>query len=55
MLASYDANLASDFGRKARDIVKSQRFHNVFPEFALADDQDTKTHWETKVPGEVKR
>ena len=48
VLASYDANLAGDFTRKSRDIVKTQRYRNVFPKFELAADQDTKTHRETK-------
>ena len=47
VLASYDANLASDFSRKARDIVKTKRFKDVFPKFELAWDRDTQTHWET--------
>lgn len=50
VLASYDANLASDFGKKSRDIVQSQRFRNVFPDFRLAPDQNTKSHWETIAP-----
>lgn len=48
VLASYSSSLATKFGKKARDIVKSQRYRNVFPDFHLADDQDTKANRETK-------
>lgn len=47
VLASYDANLASDFWRKARDIVMSKKYKNVFPTFELASDRNTQTHRET--------
>ena len=51
LLASYDANLASDFWRKARDIVQSKRYRNVFPNFELAWDRNTQTHRQTPQRG----
>lgn len=46
-LASYSAKLAMTFGKKARDIVQSKRYKNVFPKFQLAMDQNTKANRET--------
>lgn len=39
IVASYGADLASDFGRKAKRIVESREFKNVFPDFELSDDK----------------
>jgi len=51
VLASYDANLASDFARKSRDIIQSKRYKNIFPKFDMASDKNTQTHRETTQRG----
>lgn len=48
VLASYSWNLATKFGKKARDIVVSPLYKNVFPDFELSHDQTAKANWETK-------
>lgn len=50
--ASYNSELAVDFGRKARDIVASREYHNVFFETALKEDTKAAGHWTTNEGGE---
>jgi hypothetical protein len=51
VLASYGAELASDFGRKARAVTRTQEYRNIFPEFALSDDKKEGGNWETSAGG----
>lgn len=43
--ASYGQDLALDFGRKARDIVASREFKELFPKVTLAKDSQAKDRW----------
>ncbi len=47
VISSYGADLASDFWRKAKQVVESQEFNNIFPGFALAKDKREWGNWET--------
>lgn len=47
IVSSYGADLASDFGRKTKQIVESTEFHNIFPWFALSKDKKEWGNWET--------
>jgi hypothetical protein len=49
--ASYSAELAMDFGRKARNIVDSQEYRNVF-DTTLAEDSKSKSTWNTNGRGQ---
>lgn len=48
--ASYSGELAQDFGSKARDVVRSNEYKNVF-DIELAEDSKAKDHWLTKQGG----
>jgi predicted phage terminase large subunit-like protein len=48
--ASYNADLASDFGRDVRNIVGSAEFRNVFP-ITLAHDSHAANRWHTNKGG----
>lgn len=48
--ASYNSDLASDFGREVRDIVKSPEYHNLF-DVTLADDSRAVNRWHTNHKG----
>lgn len=48
---SYNAELASDFGRKVRNIARSDIFSNVFPEAELSEDSTAAARWNTKKGG----
>ena len=48
--ASYSADLASEFGRQARNIVDSQEYKNIF-DTILAEDSQSKSTWSTNGRG----
>lgn len=43
--ASYAYPLAMDLSRKTRDIVKSEKYRECFPEIDLREDQDSKAYF----------
>ena len=45
--ASYGERLASSFGRKVRNLVKSREYQRIFPETDLSEDSKAKGEWET--------
>ena len=49
--ASYNQDLASDFGREVRNIVADKMFGNVFPEVSLAADSKAANRWNTNHGG----
>ncbi len=51
MTCSYALELAQEFSRKCRDVVRCDAFTSVFPDFALADDSQAKTKWNTTAGG----
>lgn len=48
IVSSYWQDLASDFGRKTKQIVMDQTFTNIFPTFELSKDKKEWGNWETK-------
>jgi len=48
--ASYNSDLASDFGREVRDIVKSPEYHRLF-DVSLAEDSRAVNRWHTNQKG----
>lgn len=49
--ASYNSELASDFGREVRNIVASPEFRAVFPAVGLAQDSRAQDRWNTAQGG----
>ncbi len=49
--ASYSAGLSADLSMKARNVVESEWFGNVFPDFEMARDQNQKSWFKTKQGG----
>lgn len=49
--ASYNSELAGDFGREVRNIIASQEFANVFPGITLAADSQAANRWHTNKGG----
>lgn len=45
--ASYNAELAGDFGREVRNIVASPEYQALFPASVLADDSKAANRWHT--------
>jgi predicted phage terminase large subunit-like protein len=50
--ASYSGSVAEKLSSLARDVVKSELYHDLFPEVQIRPDQDTKSHWATAGGGE---
>jgi len=53
VISSYGADLAKDFWRKTRAILKDQVYKNVFPEPVLSQDKAEGWNWELKQWGWV--
>jgi len=51
MTASYNAELATDFGREVRNIVADPIFKRVFPATTLAKDSQSAATWRTNSDG----
>lgn len=49
--SSYDDDLATNFGRKVRNLINSDAYRNVFPDVALMADSRAKGEWETSTGG----
>lgn len=50
--SSYNSDLAISFGRKARNIVDSPEYKNLFPGITLAEDSKAAGRWNTNKGGE---
>lgn len=50
--ASYNSDLAISFGRKARNLVGSAEYKNLFPNVSLAEDSKAAGQWITNQGGE---
>jgi predicted phage terminase large subunit-like protein len=51
MAASYSIDLASDFGRKVRDLVADPLFREIFPTSGIADKSTSSTRFHTAKGG----
>ena len=49
--ASYSGDLATDFGRQTRNLIKSKKYQNIFPGVNLAEDSEAKGKWNTNGRG----
>lgn len=49
--ASYNSELAGDFGRDVRNIIDQNKFRNVFPDVTLAKDSAAAGRWHTNGAG----
>lgn len=49
--ASYNSDLATDFGRDVRDIVASDEYRRLFPDVALSQDSRAANRWHVSVGG----
>lgn len=49
--ASYNSDLATDFGRQVRNIVQDRKFGNVFKGVSLAPDSQAANRWNTDKGG----
>lgn len=52
LTASYSSSLSTDHSVKSRDIIKSDKYIEYFPEIQIKRDQDNKTHYKNDSGGE---
>lgn len=52
LTVSYSASLSTDHALKSRDIIRSDKFKEFFPEVVIKKDQDNKTHYKNTLGGE---
>lgn len=49
---SHTAELAVGFGRKVRNLVDTEAYHNIFPDLVLASDSKAAGRWNTSKGGD---
>ncbi len=49
---SHTAELAVGFGRKVRNLVDTEVYHNIFPDLSLASDSKAAGRWNTSKGGD---
>jgi predicted phage terminase large subunit-like protein len=47
IMATHTAGLSEDFGRRVRNLIDSEEYHEVFPGTVVADDQKAAGKWST--------
>jgi hypothetical protein len=52
MQFSHSSELAETFGRKVRNLVDSDKYHEIFPETKLSKDSTAAARWNTNKGGE---
>jgi len=52
LTASYSSSLSTDHALKSRDIIRSDKFKEMFPDILIKHDQDNKTHYKNVKGGE---
>lgn len=52
LMVSHTADLATDFGRKVRNIIDTEAYRKIFPTVTLAQDSKSAGRWNTNVGGE---
>ena len=52
IMASHTADLAVNFGRRVRNLVGSESYHDIFPQVELQADSKSASRWGTNFNGE---
>jgi predicted phage terminase large subunit-like protein len=52
IMATHTAGLSEDFGRRVRNLIESEEYHEVFPSTLVADDQKAAGKWSTGAGGQ---
>jgi predicted phage terminase large subunit-like protein len=51
MMVTHTADLSADFGRKVRNMLDSDIYHEIFPDTAVARDKSAASNWSTTLGG----
>ena len=52
IMGTHTAGLSEDFGRRIRNLIDSEEYHEVFPNTLVADDQKAAGKWSTSAGGQ---
>ena len=52
IMGTHTAGLSEDFGRRVRNLVTSEEYHDIFPKTEIADDQKAAGKWSTAAGGQ---
>lgn len=51
MMVTHTADLSADFGRKVRNLLDSDIYHEIFPDTVVARDKSAASNWSTTLGG----
>lgn len=51
MMVTHTADLSADFGRKVRNMLDSDIYHEIFPDTCVAKDKSAASNWSTTLGG----
>lgn len=51
MMVTHTADLSADFGRKVRNLLDSDIYHQIFPDTVVARDKSAASNWSTTLGG----
>lgn len=52
IMGTHTAGLSEDFGRRVRNLIDSEEYHELFPETLISDDQKAAGKWSTSAQGQ---
>ena len=52
IMGTHTASLSEDFGRRIRNLIDTEEYHEVFPSTMVADDQKAAGKWSTSAGGQ---
>jgi predicted phage terminase large subunit-like protein len=52
IMGTHTAGLSEDFGRRVRNLIESEEYHEIFPQTQIAEDQKAAGKWSTASGGQ---
>jgi hypothetical protein len=52
IMGTHTAGLSEDFGRRIRNLIDTEEYHDIFPQTLVADDQKAAGKWSTSAAGQ---
>ena len=52
IMGTHTAGLSEDFGRRVRNLIETEEYHELFPTTQVADDQKAAGKWSTSAGGQ---
>lgn len=52
IMGTHTASLSEDFGRRVRNLLDDEQYHELFPQTLIADDQKAAGKWSTAAGGQ---